>query len=216
MESKTHLKKPAPLKLMVVDDHPAFRMGLIALIKNQPDMIPVAETGDGRAAVDLYRRTHPDVVLMDLRLPGYSGVEAIIALRKEFPSCRVIVLTTYDCDEDIYRACQSGAQSYLLKDTSTEEIVSTIRAVFAGQKRLPPRVNDRLAKRLLREELSQREMDVLHFLAKGRSNKEIAADLFIAEDTVKTHLKNLFVKLGVQDRTAAVIGAIRDGIIHLA
>lgn len=200
---------------MVVDDHPAFRIGLIALVEKQADMLVVAETGEGRQVVEIFRKARPDVVLMDLRLPGYSGVEAIIALRKEFPACRIIVLTTYDCDEDIYRACQSGAQSYLLKDTSADDIVGTIRAVHAGQQRLPSSVADRLAKRLEREEISQRELDVLHLLVKGRSNKEIAATLAISEDTIKFHLKRLFAKLDVQDRTEAAISAIRHGIVHI-
>src|SRR5271157_3294628 len=169
------------MKLMVVDDHPAFRMGITALVERQPDMVLVGETGDGREVLELYRRTRPDVVLMDLRLPGLSGVEAIIALCKEFPECRVIVLTTYSCDEDIYRACQSGARSYLLKDTPKEEIVATIRAVHAGQQPMPSNVAQQLARRLQREELSQRELDVLESLVKGRSNKEIAAALFISE-----------------------------------
>jgi two-component system NarL family response regulator len=203
------------MKLMVVDDHPAFRMGITALVERQPDMVLVGETGDGREVLELYRRTRPDVVLMDLRLPGLSGVEAIIALCKEFPDCRVIVLTTYSCDEDIYRACQSGARSYLLKDTPKEEIVATIRAVHAGQQPMPSNVAQQLARRLQREELSQRELDVLESLVKGRSNKEIAAALFISEPTVKTHLQNLFAKLGVQDRVGAVVAALRHGIVHL-
>jgi two-component system NarL family response regulator len=209
------VKEKTRMKLMVVDDHPAFRMGITALVERQPDMVLVGETGDGREVLELYRRTRPDVVLMDLRLPGLSGVEAIIALCKEFPECRVIVLTTYSCDEDIYRACQSGARSYLLKDTPKEEIVATIRAVHAGQQPMPSSVAHQLARRLKREELSQRELDVLESLVKGRSNKEIAAALFISEPTVKTHLQNLFAKLGVQDRVGAVVAAIRHGIVHL-
>jgi two-component system NarL family response regulator len=215
MESESNARKTAPTKVMVVDDHPAFRMGMLALVNSQPDMVAVAETGNGAESVELFRRTNPDIVLMDLRLPGMGGVEAIIALRKEFPDCRVIVLTTYDCDEDIYRACQSGAQSYLLKDTSVDEIVATIRAVAAGEHRLPSTVARLLAQRLRREELSQRELDVLQYLAKGHSNKEIAAGLFLSEETVKTHLKSLFSKLGVQDRTKAVLAAVRHGIVHL-
>jgi DNA-binding NarL/FixJ family response regulator len=209
------VKDKTRMKLMVVDDHPAFRMGITALVERQPDMELVAETGDGREVMELYRRTRPDVVLMDLRLPGISGVEAIIALCQEFPECRIIVLTTYSCDEDIYRACQSGARSYLVKNTPKEEIVGTIRAVYAGEQPLPSNVASQLARRLRREELSQRELDVLESLAKGRSNKEIAAALFISETTVKSHLKNLFAKLGVQDRVGAVLSALRHGIVHL-
>jgi two-component system NarL family response regulator len=209
------MKKKNPIRLFVVDDHPAFRMGLTALIDGEPDMQVVAESGDGRQAVEVFRREKPDIVLMDLRLPGFSGVEAIIALRKEFPACRVIVVTTYDADEDVYRAIQSGAQSYLLKDMSKEEIVSTIRAVHAGEQPLPAPVASRLAQRSQRQELNRREIEALQLLVKGRSNKEIAATLFISEDTVKTHLKNLFHKLDVQDRTEAAITAIRLGIVHL-
>src|SRR5580693_8521821 len=160
------IKKKNPVRLLVVDDHPAFRMGLTALIEDEPDMTVVAETGDGRDVVEFFRREKPDVVLMDLRLPGLSGVEAIIALRKEFPACRVIVVTTYDADEDIYRAIQSGAKSYLLKDMSKEEIVQTIRAVHDGQQPLSPMVVKRLAKRSQREELNQRELEALHLLVK--------------------------------------------------
>ncbi|HYG24989.1 MAG TPA: response regulator transcription factor [Verrucomicrobiae bacterium] len=210
------MKKKNSIRLLVVDDHPAFRMGLIALIQSEPDLVVVGEAADGRDVVELYRQLQPDIVLMDLRLgPEFSGVEAIIALRKEFPACRVIVVTTYDTDEDIYRAIQSGAQSYLLKDMSKADVISTIRAVHAGEKPLPPNVARRLANRLKREELSPRELEVLQLIVKGRSNKEIAAALFISEDTVKSRLKSLFTKLDVQDRTEAAITAVRHGIVHL-
>ena len=136
-------------------------------------------------------------------------------LQKEFPGCRIIVLTTYDCDEDIYRACQSGAQSYLLKDSTAEEIVGAIRGVHAGKATLPPAVADRLAVRLGKEDISRRELEVLRLLVKGRSNKEMAAALSISEDTVKFHFKRLFAKLGVQDRTEAAIFAIRHGIVQI-
>jgi two-component system NarL family response regulator len=203
------------IRIMVVDDHPAFRVGLTALVSNQPDMLVVAETGNGREAVELFRAAAPDIVLMDLRMPGYSGVSAITALHREFKHCRTIVITTYDCDEDIYRACQAGAQACLLKDSSAEEIISTIRKVHTGEKSILPSMADRLKERHRREELTDREMEVLHCLAKGRNNREIAASLFISEDTVKTHLKNIFAKLSVEDRTGAVLAAVRHGIVHL-
>jgi DNA-binding NarL/FixJ family response regulator len=209
------MKGREPIKFLVVDDHPAFRIGLTALIESQEDMKVVAETGNGREAVELFRKSVPDVVLMDLRLPGFGGVEAITALRREFPRCRVVVITTYDCDEDIYRAYQAGACACLLKDSTAEEIIHTLRKVNSGEKSRPPGMDNRLRERRRREELSDREMDVLRCLVKGCTNKEIADRLFISEDTVKTHLKNLFAKLGVPDRTGAVIAAVRHGIVHL-
>jgi DNA-binding NarL/FixJ family response regulator len=209
------LKKISSIRIMLVDDHPAFRKGLAALIESEPGLEVVAQTGDGRQALDLYRKERPDIVLMDLRLPGVGGVEATMAIRKEFPDARVIVLTTFDTDEDIYRAVQSGAKSYLLKDTSDDELAATIRAVHAGEQPLSPKLAQRLAERQQRADLSGREMDVLQLLIKGRSNKEIASALFLSEDTIKAHLKTLFAKLKVQDRTEAAISAIRHGIVHL-
>jgi DNA-binding NarL/FixJ family response regulator len=209
------LKKLSSIRIMLVDDHPAFRKGMAALIESEPGLEVVAQTGDGSAALDLYRQKRPDVVLMDLRLPGLGGVEATMAIRKEFPEARVIVLTTFDTDEDIYRAMQSGAKSFLLKDTPEDELAATIRAVHAGEQVLPEKTARRLADREQRARLSGREMDVLQFLVKGRSNKEIAHSLFLSEDTVKAHLKTLFAKLHVQDRTEAAISAIRQGIVHL-
>ena len=207
--------KAKSIRTMVVDDHPAFRIGLTSLIASQPDMLVAAETGNGREAVELFRLAQPDVVLMDLRLPGYSGVSAITDLHREFPQCRTMVITTYDCDEDIYRACQAGAQACLLKDSSAEEIIGTIRKVYQGEKCLPATLAARLQERRRREELTSREMDVLRCLARGRNNREIATALFISEDTVKTHLKNVFGKLGVEDRTGAVLAAARQGIVYL-
>ena len=203
------------IRLLIVDDHPAFRAGLVALLADEGDLQVVDECGDGQTAVELYRRHRPDVALMDLRLPGLSGVGAILASRQEFPVAPVIVLTTFDADEDIYRAIQSGAKSYLLKDMSKVEIVGAIRAVHAGQDALPEGVAERLAERRRRQDLTSREIEVLQLLVKGRSNKEIASDLSIAEDTVKSHLKTLFAKLEVRDRTAAAIRAIRLGIVRL-
>jgi len=200
---------------MLVDDHPAYRKGMAALIASEPGLRVVAETGNGSEALEIYRKNGPDVVLMDLRLPGLGGVEATLAIRKEFPDARIIVLTTFDTDEDIYRAIQSGAKSYLLKDTPDDQLSATIRAVYAGEQPLSPKVAERLAERQERSDLSQREMEVLQLLIKGRSNKEIGSSLFISEDTVKAHLKTLFIKLHVQDRTEAAITAIRHGIVHL-
>ena len=200
---------------MLVDDHPAFRKGMAALIESEPDLQIVAETGDGREALVVYRQKRPDVVLMDLRLPGMGGVEATLAIRKEFPDARVIVLTTFDTDEDIFRAIQSGAKSYLLKDTPDDELAMAIRSVHAGKQILSDKLARRLAERQQRPELTQREMDVLQMLIKGRSNREIGSALFLCEDTVKAHFKTLFAKLKVQDRTEAAISAIRQGIVHL-
>ena len=212
---KRFVKKLNEITVMLVDDHPAFRKGMVALIESEPDLRVVAEAGDGSHALAIYRQHRPDVVLMDLRLPGMGGVEAILAIRKEFPDARVIVLTTFDMDEDIFRAIQSGAKSYLLKDTPEDELARTIRAVHAGQEILPRKVAERLAVRQQRADLSPREMEVLNLLTKGRSNKEIGSSLFVTEDTVKAHLKTLFSKLAVKDRTEAAICAIRQGIVHL-
>jgi two-component system NarL family response regulator len=203
------------IRVLIVDDHPTFRMGLVALVNSQPDMMVQAEAVTGEEALEIYRRDPTDLVLMDLRLPGIGGVEATLTLLKRHPDAKVVVLTTYDADEDIYRAMQSGAKSYLLKDMSTEQIVGTMRAVFAGSADLPAIVAQRLTERARREDLSTREQEVLHHLIRGRSNKEIAAALFISEETVKSHLKTLFTKLGVRDRTDAAISALRHGIVHL-
>ena len=202
-------------RIAIADDHGLMRQGLAAILAADPRFEVVGEADDGYGLQEVVAQTNPDVVLMDLRLPGLSGVEAILAIRQEHAEARVIVVTTYDADEDIYRAIQSGAKSYLMKDSSKAEIVGTIRAVHAGQERLPANIADRLAERRRRPELTLREVEVLQLVAKGRSNKEIASGLSIAEDTVKSHLKTLFVKLGVQDRTAAEISAIQHGIVRL-
>lgn len=209
------LKKQSAIRVMLVDDHSAFRKGMAALIESEPDLQVVAETGDGCEALEVYRQNQPDVVLMDLRLPGIGGVEATLAIRKEFPDARVIVLTTFDMDEDIFRAIQSGAKSYLLKDTPDDELATAIRSVHAGKQILSDKLARRLAERQQRPELTRREMDVLQMLIKGRSNKEIGGALFLCEDTVKAHFRTLFTKLKVQDRTEAAIYAIRHGIVHL-
>jgi two-component system NarL family response regulator len=203
------------IRIMVVDDHPVVREGFAGMIGTEPDMKLVAEARSGEEARQLFRRHRPDVTLMDLRMPGMNGVEAIRAIRGEFPQSRFIVLTTYDGDEDIYRALEAGAQAYLLKDMLCEEILAAIRAVHAGQRRIPAEVGTRLAERMSGLELSGREQQVLALVVKGKSNKEIAGELDITEATVKGHLTNILSKLGVSDRTQAAITALRRGLVHL-
>ena len=208
-------KTEAEIKVMIVDDHPTFRMGLAALIDSQPGMSVVAQYSSGEEALAAYQPGAASVILMDLRLSGMGGVETIMGLQARDPGVRVIVLTTYDADEDVFRAMQSGAKSYLLKDMSTEEIAGTIRAVHQGRTEVSPRIAERLAERAQRQSLTAREQEVLNLLVRGRSNKEIGAQLFISEETVKSHLKTLFAKLKVRDRTDAAISAVRHGIVHL-
>lgn len=206
---------PNPIRLLIADDHPVVREGLAAMLNRRQDMAVVGEASNGREAVELYRREKPDVTLMDLRMPELGGVEAITAIRAEFPDARFIVLTTYDGDEDITRALKAGAQAYLLKDTPREELLDAIRAVHAGHKRIAPEMAGKLAERLTAPELTGRELDVLKLIVAGKSNKEIGQALSITEGTVKVHVNNLLGKLGVSDRTQAVTEALRRGIVHL-
>jgi DNA-binding NarL/FixJ family response regulator len=203
------------IRIMCVDDHAIVREGLSAIISAQPDLTVIAEAGSGEEAIELYRQHRPDIVLMDLRLKGASGLDATIAIRREFPQARIIMLTTYDGDEDIYRALDAGAQGYLLKDTLRKELIEVIRAVHAGQRRVPPAVAAKLAEHLPRMPLSAREIEILKLVAQGLRNKEVGGMLGIAEDTVKVHVKNIFDKLNVNDRTQAVTVALQRGIIHL-
>lgn len=203
-----------PIRILVVEDHNVVRQGLVALLKTVPDMTIIAEASNGREAVELYNTHKPDIVLMDLRLPEMGGVEAITAIRKDTPTARIIVLTTYDGDEDIYRALQAGARGYLLKDMFGEELVDAIRTVFAGKTRIPKLVAERLAERMGGPALTNRELDVLRLIVKGMSNKEIGQQLNISEATVKTHINSLLSKLQVTDRTQAATTAIQRGIVH--
>lgn len=207
--------KPSRIRILIVDDHPSLRDGLRALIAGTRDMEVAGECCNGREALALFRIHHPDIVLMDLRMPELGGVEATLAIRAEFPDANIIVNTTYDGDEDIYRAIQSGARSYLTKEMPKEDILETIRDVHAGKVILPSQVEQRLRERMDRPELTKRELAVLDFLVKGRSNKEISDFLDLSEDAVKSRFKTLFGKLGVRDRTGAVVYALRHGIIHL-
>ena len=203
------------IRVLVVDDHFVVRMGLTTLINTQSDMTVVGEATNGKQAVELFRAEKPDVTLMDLRMPEMNGVDAITAIRNEYPDCRIIVLTTYDGDEDIYRAFQAGARAYLLKDMHRDELLEAIRSVYRGQRFIPPAVASSLADRMPRSELTSRELEVLKLIVKGMSNKEIASTLEITEGTVKVHVNNVLGKLGVSDRTKAATTAIQRGIVHL-
>ncbi|MGH9631262.1 MAG: response regulator [Bryobacteraceae bacterium] len=200
---------------MIVEDHGIMREGLSLIVGTQRDMVVVAEAADGSQAVELYRQHQPDLTLMDLRMPVMSGVEAIKQIRSRFPTARFIVLTTYDGDEDVYSALRAGAQAYLLKGMSREDLLEAIRAVQAGGKRIPSGVAIRLAEHMHHSELSARELEVLHLIARGSSNKEIASALNVSEFTVKFHVKSILGKLGVRDRTQAVTTALQRGVIHL-
>src|SRR5437660_474388 len=202
------------IKIMVIDDQAVVRQGFVALINTVSDMVVVAEGTNGKQALELYRQHRPDVTLMDLRMPQLSGVEAITAIRKEFRDARIIVLTTYDGDEDIYRSVQAGAQGYLLKDMFFEELESAIRKVHGGARLIPGSVAERLAERMSSSELTSRELEVLKQIVDGKSNKEIANVLSISEATVKSHINNILSKLGVSDRTQAATRALQRGIVH--
>lgn len=203
------------LRVIIADDHPIVREGLHAVIADQPDMTVVGQATTGEEAVALALTHRPDVTLMDLRMPRLNGVDALAAIRAHWPDAHILVLTTYDGDEDIYRALQAGARAYLLKDTPRAELLEAIRAVARGQKRIPPEVAARLVERLGAPGLTEREIDVLGLMAQGRSNKAIGAALHIGEGTVKFHVNNILGKLSVADRTEAVTVALQRGIIHL-
>jgi DNA-binding NarL/FixJ family response regulator len=203
-----------PIRVLSVDDHPLLRDGIAAIIESQPDMTMIAHAATGREAIALFREHKPDITLMDLRLPDISGIDAIIAIREEFPGARIVVLTTSDGDVEIHRALAAGAHAYILKTAPSRELAQAIRQVHRGGKRIPADVAQRLAEHLGEEQLTAREMDVLQHLS-GGSNRDIAERLFISEETVKVHVKHIMEKLGAADRTQAVAIAVRRGIIRL-
>jgi two-component system NarL family response regulator len=203
------------IRVLVVEDHHVVRQGLVALLSVADGLEVVGEAADGVEAIAEFRKHQPDVALIDLRLPRLGGVEVIERVRMETPQARFIVLTTYDGDEDIYRALQAGARAYLLKGMTSEELIATIRTVHEGKSHIPPAIAQRLAERMGTEELTPREFDVLEQIVRGKSNKDIATELEISEATVKTHINSLLSKLGVTDRTQAATAAIQRGIVPL-
>ena len=203
------------IRVLSVDDHALLRDGIAALIANQSDMELVAEASNGREAIELFRKHHPDVTLMDLQMPEMSGIDAMSAIRSEFPQARIIVLTTYAGDAQVFRALKAGARAFLLKGLLRKELLDTIRAVHAGQRRLPPEIAAEIAEHATDDALTPRELDVLRLIAGGNANKEIAAQLSLTEETVKGHVKNILAKLGANDRTHAVTIGLKRGIIEI-
>ncbi|HEX4039687.1 MAG TPA: response regulator transcription factor [Acidobacteriaceae bacterium] len=203
------------IKILIVDDHAIVRQGFAALLSTVPGFAVVGEAADGEQAVEMFRKHRPDVTLMDLRLPKLNGVEAIAKIRGESPGARIIVLTTYDGDEDIYRAMQAGAKGYLLKGMDLKDLTEAVRTVHAGKSRIPSQVAEKLAERMSGATLTARELEVLQLIVAGKSNKDIGSALFISEATVKTHVNSLLGKMGVEDRTQAATTALQRGIVHL-
>jgi DNA-binding NarL/FixJ family response regulator len=221
MKSRDDKQKPSlgtkkeRIRVLIADDHTIVREGLVSLLRRKSDMMVVAEASHGREAIELWKKHRPDVTLLDLRMPELDGVSAIKEIRQLDETAAIIVLTTFDGDEDIYRAIRAGAKAYLLKDTARDALVECVRRVYAGETYLPPLLAAKLAERVSGETLSAREIEVLQRMAAGKSNKEIGAELFISEGTVKTHVKSIFAKLDVVSRTEAVAAATRRGLIQL-
>jgi len=203
------------IRLMIVDDHPVIRRGMASLIEGQSDMELVGEAEDGAQALELFRTLRPDVTLMDLQMPRMNGVDAILAIRSEFPNARIVVLTTYAGDAQAMRALKAGAVGYLLKGTARKDLLDTVRSIHAGRRHIPPEIAQEIAFHVTDDALSEREITVLRHVADGKSNKEIARLLKISEDTVKAHMRSIFAKLDTSDRTEAVTAALRRGIIEL-
>jgi two-component system NarL family response regulator len=203
------------IRILLADDHPPLRAGLASILNSEPGLEVVAEAGSGRETIEQAERTRPDVLIVDLRMPEGDGVDTIRKLVGKDPDAKVLVLTTYDNEEDIFNALEAGARGYILKDTTRGEIIEAVRQVQGGQRFLPPAIAARLADRMIRPALTPREMDVLRLVTRGRSNKEIAAAMFISEETVKSHMKGLFQKLGVHDRAEAVSIALQRGLLRI-
>jgi len=209
------MSEAARIRIFSVDDHPLLQEGLAAIINNQPDMVLVAQASNAQEGIQLFRKHKPDVTLMDLRLPDKSGIDAMIAVRSEFPEARIIILTTFEGDVEIQRALEAGARGYMLKSMPPKDLVEVIRQVHAGKKRIPPQLAAQLAEHMSDEDLTAREIEVLSQIAGGNRNRDIAEKLFITEETVKVHIKHIMEKLGASDRTQAVAIGVRRGIIQL-
>jgi DNA-binding NarL/FixJ family response regulator len=209
------MSEHARIRVFCVDDHPLLREGISAVINNQPDMLMVGDASNAHEAIEQFRKHRPDVTLMDLRLPGMSGIDAMIAIRTEFPEARIIILTTFEGDVEIQRALEAGARAYMLKSMPPKDMIDTIRQVHGGNKRVPPEIASHLAEHYSDEPLTTREIEVLSQIAGGNRNRDIADKLFITEETVKVHIKHIMEKLGASDRTQAVAIGVRRGIIQL-
>ena len=205
----------APIKVLCVDDHPLVRKGIASILANESDIVMVGEASNGAEAVEMFRRFHPDVVLMDLRMPEMDGIAATRAIRAITPDARIIALTSYDGDQDIFKALDAGVRGYLLKEMVHTEVLRAVRTVHAGKRLVPPEVTGRLGDQALHSALTPREVEVLGHVARGLANKEIAEQLGTASGTVKMHIQNILAKLGASDRTHAVTIAIERGILHL-
>jgi len=209
------MSQPAVIRVLIVDDHAIVQQGIAAIIDEESDLTVIGRAMDGIEAIERFRQEQPDVTLMDLRMPRMGGVEAITAICAEFNTARIIVLTTYDGDEDIYQGLRSGAKGYLLKDSKPSELRTAIRAVHNGQQYIPPNVGAKLVERMTNPELTNRELEVLQLVAQGMSNLEISTALGITEGTVKSNMNRILSKLGVKDRTQATIIALKRGIASL-
>lgn len=209
------MAEPHKIRVLVADDHQVVRVGLRTVIDAEPDMEVVGEAADGRSTIKAFQTHQPDVTLLDLRMPGLSGAHVITEILRQSPKANILVVTTYDADEDVFRAVQAGARGYLLKDTFAEGMLEAIRNVHAGRRLIDPAVAARLMDRLNEPSLTAREMEVLELVARGMTNREIGAALSVGEETVKAHLKHVFVKLGASDRTEAALIAVQRGLIRL-
>jgi len=214
LETELMTTGPNSIRILAVDDHPLFRSGIAALLATQPDMSLVAEASNGREAIERFRAHRPDITLMDLQMPEMNGLDAMIAIRDEFPEARIIVLTTYTGDIQVMRAMKVGARAYLLKSLLDKELLETIRAVYAGKKTLSPEASFELAEHATDDALTPGEVEVLRLIAAGNANKQIAAELPITEETVKGRVKNILSKLGANDRTHAAMIGVKRGIIQ--